>query len=141
MQSAQPFQNMRSMADSMTRCQDQGSLSLPPATMFDLRLIWCYQHADRVMTVSFHKHGDDFFPGTGDLDEVGMGAGRWVQVQHRLGVAWRCRGVVHGTWGTEAACRRGGAEQWVQHWSTVLVYQIGLDEGGMGGSRWVQVRQ
>lgn len=30
---------------------------------------------DRVMTVSFHKYGD-FFPGTGDIDEVGEGKGR-----------------------------------------------------------------
>ena len=26
---------------------------------------------NRVMTVSFHKYGDNFFPGTGDLDSVG----------------------------------------------------------------------
>ena len=25
---------------------------------------------DRVMTVSFHKHGDMFFPGTGDVKVV-----------------------------------------------------------------------
>ena len=26
---------------------------------------------DRVMTVSFHKYGNGFFPGTGDMFEVG----------------------------------------------------------------------
>ena len=26
---------------------------------------------NRVMTVSFHKYGDDFFPGTGDLESIG----------------------------------------------------------------------
>lgn len=26
---------------------------------------------NRVMTVSFHKYGDNFFPGTGDLESVG----------------------------------------------------------------------
>ena len=31
---------------------------------------------DRVMTVSFHKHGNNFFPGTGDLYEIGTGPGR-----------------------------------------------------------------
>ena len=30
--------------------------------------------ADRVMTCSFHKYGDGFFPGTGDVSEVGKGA-------------------------------------------------------------------
>jgi len=30
---------------------------------------------DRVMTVSFHKYGD-FFPGTGDLKDIGFGSGR-----------------------------------------------------------------
>ncbi|VDO31109.1 unnamed protein product [Haemonchus placei] len=30
---------------------------------------------DRVMTVSFHKYGD-FFPGTGDLKDIGAGKGR-----------------------------------------------------------------
>lgn len=29
--------------------------------------------ADRVMTVSFHKHDGDFFPGTGGLREIGKG--------------------------------------------------------------------
>ena len=31
---------------------------------------------DRVMTVSFHKFGESFFPGTGDLDDVGIGRGK-----------------------------------------------------------------
>ncbi|KAI6183682.1 Histone deacetylase [Aphelenchoides bicaudatus] len=34
---------------------------------------------DRVMTVSFHKFGD-FFPGTGDLKDVGAGRGRHYSV-------------------------------------------------------------
>ena len=28
---------------------------------------------DRVMTVSFHQYGDEFFPGTGSLDSNGVG--------------------------------------------------------------------
>ena len=37
----------------------------------------CTLHcADRCLTVSFHKHGAEFFPGTGDLDEVGVGPGK-----------------------------------------------------------------
>lgn len=36
----------------------------------------CLAAADRVMTVSFHKHGDNFFPGTGDLTDVGVGQGK-----------------------------------------------------------------
>lgn len=34
---------------------------------------------DRVMTVSFHKFGD-FFPGTGDLKDIGAGRGRYYSV-------------------------------------------------------------
>lgn len=34
---------------------------------------------DRVMTVSFHKHGD-FFPGTGELQDVGIGKGKMYSV-------------------------------------------------------------
>eukprot|EP00850_Spirogloea_muscicola_P006276 SM000029S10571 [mRNA] locus=s29:944498:948259:+ [translate_table: standard] len=35
---------------------------------------------DRVMTVSFHKHGDYFFPGTGDVKELGEGDGTYYSV-------------------------------------------------------------
>ena len=46
--------------------------------------------ADRVMTVSFHKYGEDFFPGTGNLDEVGQGAGKYYAVNVPLQVIrWR----------------------------------------------------
>jgi acetoin utilization deacetylase AcuC-like enzyme len=31
-----------------------------------------FYNTDRVMTVSFHKYGENFFPGTGDVDEIGM---------------------------------------------------------------------
>ena len=29
------------------------------------------------MTVSFHRYGNFFFPGTGNLSEIGFGHGRW----------------------------------------------------------------
>ena len=32
--------------------------------------------SDRVMTVSFHKHGDGFFPGSGDIKDTGSKLGR-----------------------------------------------------------------
>lgn len=35
---------------------------------------------DRVMTLSFHKYGHNFFPGTGDLFEIGSGPGRYYSV-------------------------------------------------------------
>jgi len=35
---------------------------------------------DRVMTVSFHKYGDNFFPGTGDQGEVGSRIGKYYSV-------------------------------------------------------------
>ena len=28
---------------------------------------------NRVMTVSFHQYGDDFFPGSGSIDSIGDG--------------------------------------------------------------------
>ena len=34
---------------------------------------------DRVMTVSFHKHGE-FFPGTGDIRDIGYGRGKYYSV-------------------------------------------------------------
>lgn len=38
-----------------------------------------FYYTDRVMTVSFHKYGD-FFPGTGDLAEIGEKAGKYYSV-------------------------------------------------------------
>eukprot|EP00775_Hariotina_reticulata_P007102 gene7102-7315_t len=35
---------------------------------------------DRVLTVSFHKYDGEFFPGTGDLDEVGAGPGQYYAI-------------------------------------------------------------
>lgn len=35
---------------------------------------------NRVMTLSIHKHGDGFFPGTGDIDEVGQERGRYYSI-------------------------------------------------------------
>lgn len=35
---------------------------------------------DRVMTCSFHKYGNSFFPGTGDLVEIGVDEGKYYSV-------------------------------------------------------------
>jgi len=35
-----------------------------------------FYFTDRVMTLSFHKYGEQFFPGTGDITEIGAGEGR-----------------------------------------------------------------
>ncbi|TGZ71357.1 hypothetical protein CRM22_002700, partial [Opisthorchis felineus] len=35
---------------------------------------------DRVMTVSFHRYGNMFFPGTGDMYEVGAKAGKYYSI-------------------------------------------------------------
>lgn len=35
-----------------------------------------FYKTDRVMTVSFHKYGDNFFPGTGDIEDTGDDAGK-----------------------------------------------------------------
>lgn len=34
----------------------------------------------RVMTVSFHKYGDNFFPGTGNLADIGEKNGRYYSL-------------------------------------------------------------
>eukprot|EP00301_Raphidiophrys_heterophryoidea_P017916 c2914_g1_i1.p1 GENE.c2914_g1_i1~~c2914_g1_i1.p1 ORF type:complete len:450 (-),score=130.21 c2914_g1_i1:1153-2451(-) len=38
---------------------------------------------DRVMTVSFHKYGE-YFPGTGDINDIGAGAGKYHAVNFPL---------------------------------------------------------
>jgi acetoin utilization deacetylase AcuC-like enzyme len=35
---------------------------------------------DRVMTASFHKYGNYFFPGTGDMYEMGAECGKYYSV-------------------------------------------------------------
>lgn len=39
-----------------------------------------FYHTDRVMTLSLHKYGEGFFPGTGDLYELGHGHGKYYSV-------------------------------------------------------------
>ncbi|GBG80875.1 hypothetical protein CBR_g31431 [Chara braunii] len=39
-----------------------------------------FYHTDRVMTVSFHKYGDAFFPGTGDVKDIGEKEGKYYAV-------------------------------------------------------------
>ena len=48
-----------------------------------------FRHTDSVFTVSFHKHETGFFPGTGALEEVGLGkgAGCCVNVPLKDGIA------------------------------------------------------
>ena len=42
-----------------------------------------YERGD-IMTVSFHEFGPNFFPGTGSVDEIGLGAGRGFSVNTPL---------------------------------------------------------
>jgi histone deacetylase 1/2 len=35
---------------------------------------------NRVLTLSFHKFGNGFFPGTGDIDNIGYGAGKYCSL-------------------------------------------------------------
>lgn len=39
-----------------------------------------FYFSDRVMTVSFHKYGNNFFPGTGDMYEIGEDYGKYYTV-------------------------------------------------------------
>lgn len=36
--------------------------------------------SDRVLTMSFHKYGNGFFPGTGDLSEIGVKRGKFFSI-------------------------------------------------------------
>ena len=42
-----------------------------------------YPRIDRVMTVSFHKYGE-YFPGTGDLKDIGAQAGKYYSLNFPL---------------------------------------------------------
>ncbi|KAL7718007.1 Histone deacetylase [Entamoeba marina] len=35
-----------------------------------------FKSTNRVMTISLHKYGDNYFPGTGDVDEIGVDEGK-----------------------------------------------------------------
>jgi len=39
-----------------------------------------FYFTDRVMTVSFHKYGDLFFPGTGDIKDIGEREGKYYAI-------------------------------------------------------------
>ncbi|CAD8067134.1 unnamed protein product [Paramecium sonneborni] len=43
-------------------------------------LIVIMEMEQKVMTLSFHQYGDDFFPGTGQLNQVGLGVGKYYAV-------------------------------------------------------------
>lgn len=47
-----------------------------------------FYHTNRVMTVSFHQYEDDFFPGTGEVQSIGEGYGKYytVNVPLRKGI-------------------------------------------------------
>jgi len=36
------------------------------------------------MTCSFHKYGDEYFPGTGDIHDIGVGKGKYYSVNFPL---------------------------------------------------------
>jgi len=39
-----------------------------------------FYDSDRVLTCSFHKYGNDFFPGTGNIMDIGTGLGKYYTV-------------------------------------------------------------
>jgi len=39
-----------------------------------------FYQSNRVLTVSFHKYAGDFFPGTGAVDEIGNGLGKYFSL-------------------------------------------------------------
>lgn len=79
--------------------------------------------SDRVMTLSFHKHGDGFFPGTGDIHEIGVERGKLFSLNVPLkdgiddaGYAFVFKPVVQGV--IESFC------------PSVIVLQCGADSLG-----------
>jgi hypothetical protein len=50
------------------------------------------------MTASFHKYGENFFPGTGNITSVGAGAGRYYSVNVPLEVRNACAVGNGGVW-------------------------------------------
>ncbi|KAG7235604.1 hypothetical protein INR49_002440 [Caranx melampygus] len=61
-----------------------------------------FSFTSKVMTVSLHKFSPGFFPGTGDLCEIGLGKGRGYAVNRDAGSA----GAVQPGGGGDAAGRR-----------------------------------
>ena len=41
-----------------------------------------FEYTNKVMTVSFHKYMPGFFPGTGNLDDIGKGPGKYFTVSY-----------------------------------------------------------
>lgn len=39
-----------------------------------------FYHSNRVLTVSFHKYAESFFPGTGNLSEIGLDRGKYFSL-------------------------------------------------------------
>ena len=60
--------------------------------------------------MSFHKYGDDFFPGTGGPDEVGVDKGRYYAVNVPLDVS--ARGHISVCVLLFVCCADGGVRLW-----------------------------
>jgi histone deacetylase 1/2 len=54
-------------------------LNPPLYTIYHNYVLKAFYTTDRVMTLSFHKYGD-FFPGTGDMKDVGSKSGKYYSV-------------------------------------------------------------
>lgn len=81
---------------------------------------------DRVMTVSFHKYGNYFFPGTGDMYEIGSECGRY----YSLNVPLR-EGMDDNTY---MSVFKPVIQQVIEFYRpTVIVLQCGADS--LGGDR------
>lgn len=81
---------------------------------------------DRVMTVSFHKYGNTFFPGTGDMFEIGNDFGRYYSVNVPLK-----EGIVDADY---SYIFKGVIEDVLEFYRpTAVVLQCGADS--LGGDR------
>ncbi|KAF8419890.1 hypothetical protein EV426DRAFT_262923 [Tirmania nivea] len=74
---------------------------------------------DRVMTVSFHKYGE-YFPGTGELRDIGVGAGKYYAVNFPLR-----DGITDGTYKSVFEPVIGAVMEWYRPDAVVL--QCGAD--------------
>ncbi|KAI5787611.1 histone deacetylase 1 [Peziza echinospora] len=74
---------------------------------------------DRVMTVSFHKYGE-YFPGTGELRDIGVGSGKYYAVNFPLR-----DGITDGTYKSVFEPVIGAVMEWYRPDAVVL--QCGAD--------------
>lgn len=89
-----------------------------------------FVNTDRVMCVSFHKYDGNFFPQTGDVTDIGEGAG--ATCDSRLRGGWGGRGSERGRGRGGGVCK--------SRWTPVPVYVRHVFPAAFAGSLWTGTR-